>query len=106
MDVPQVILILILLRVVAFFAKISFWRLSEHERLAVFSITGKFKGMRGSGLIFVNPLAEVVRMRVDMHEKRAAGEECITNDSVSVRASSIENAHLRNTCDNKRICWQ
>jgi len=58
MDVPQVILILILLGVVAFFAKISFWRLSEYERLAVFSITGNFKGMRGSGLIFVNPLAE------------------------------------------------
>jgi len=47
MNVLQVILILILLGVVAFFAKISFWRLSEYERLAVFSITGKFKGMRG-----------------------------------------------------------
>jgi len=47
MDVLQVILILILLGVVAFFAKISFWRLSEYERLAVFSITGKFKGMQG-----------------------------------------------------------
>ena len=47
MNVLQVILILILLGVVVFFAKISFWRLSEYERLAVFSITGKFKGMRG-----------------------------------------------------------
>jgi len=40
MNVLQVILILILLGVVVFFAKISFWRLSEYERLAVFSITG------------------------------------------------------------------
>ncbi|UYZ39447.1 MAG: hypothetical protein N2V74_01480 [Candidatus Methanospirare jalkutatii] len=76
MDVLQVILILVLLGVVAFFAKISFWRLSEYERLAVFSITGKFKGMRGfRGLIFVNPQAEIVRMRVvGMREKRAVGE--------------------------------
>ena len=74
MNVLQVILILILLGVVAFFAKISFWRLSEYERLAIFSITGISRACKGSGLIFVNPQAEVVRMRVGMREKWAAGE--------------------------------
>jgi len=87
MDVLQVILILILLGVVAFFAKISFWRLSEYERLAVFSITGKFKGMRGPGLVFVNPFSEIPwREKIDLREREIRRERmhCITKDSVPI----------------------
>ena len=85
------VLAILLLLVVLGLAKRGIERLMEFERDVVFSITGRYKGVRGPGLIFVNPLTEVVRMRVDMRERRATlrEQECITKDSVPVRVSSI-----------------
>ena len=74
MNVLQVILILILL---------ESWRSSQKSPSGVSQNTsvlrcsqsrGSLRACEGSGSIFVNPQAEVVRMRVGMREKWAAGE--------------------------------
>ena len=64
---------------------------------------GISRACEGSGLIFVNPQAEVVRMRVGMREKRAAGEgmhykwQRFRESFINWECSSS----LRNTCDNR-----
>ena len=37
---------------------------TEYERLVVFSISGRYKGLRGPGLIFINPVSEKIVARL------------------------------------------
>ena len=109
MNVLQVILILILL---------ESWRSSQKSPSGASQNTsvlrfsqsqGISRACKGLGLIFVNPQAEVVRMRVGMREKWAAGEGMYYK-WLRFRKNLINwecSPSLRNTCDNrKRSSWQ
>ena len=85
------IIVLFLLLVAVVIAKRSIDRLMDFERDVIFSVGGRYKGVRGPGLVLINPFTEVVRRREDLREKRTTlrEQECITRDSVPVRVSSI-----------------
>ncbi|RLG36898.1 hypothetical protein DRN79_04075, partial [Methanosarcinales archaeon] len=72
---------------------LSLQRIPEYERIAVFSlIEGKFKGIKGPGLVVVNPLTEIAwRERIDLREREIRRERmhCITKDSVPINIMPI-----------------
>ena len=64
---------------------------TEYERLVVFSVTGRYIGLRGPGLVFVNPFRARVVSRIDLRElvRDIPNQECITKDNVSVTINPI-----------------
>ncbi len=64
---------------------------TEYERLVVFSIAGRYKGVRGPGLVFVNPFTEKAVARLDLRElsRDVPDQHCITGDSVPVTLDPI-----------------
>ena len=69
----------------------GFHRTLHYERLVIFSVGGRYKGLRGPGLVFVRPILERVTAKVDLREvvRDIPDQGCITKDNVPVTIDPI-----------------
>ncbi|HEX77188.1 MAG TPA: paraslipin [Dehalococcoidia bacterium] len=68
----------------------GFHRVPQFERLVVFTMTGKYGGIRGPGFVYIPPGYKVVE-RIDLREivKDMPDQHCITRDNVVVTIDPI-----------------
>ena len=68
----------------------SFYRVPQFERLVVFGLSGKYRGVREPGFTFIPPGQQVVA-RIDLREvvKDVPDQACITKDNVPVLVNPI-----------------
>lgn len=83
--VSWIIGLIAIIFVISWFIKIAF----EFERMVLYQL-GKYKGVRGPGIVFIVPFFQIIR-KVDMRviTLDVPSQEVITRDNVTIRVNAV-----------------